>query len=512
MKDELKKINIEIENAEINLAELRRNALKLDFSIQNNIIESNSILNKGDVQNIRAKLEEKEQLFQKTEEFFNVGRWIYYFESKTVEWSDETYKIFEYPDDFQGSLMEFYMSCIDDETASRLLKISTILTGEGEDNVINQSITTPLGNKKLLSFSSSPIKNDAGEVIAVEGLVKDLSDKITGKNGLDKFFNLSHDLHCIVHKDRYFLKVSPSWSKLLGYTEKELLTQSYEEFIHPDDIVDTQTVVDVIYVEGSTLKFENRYIKKSGEVVYLNWNSQVDTETELIYCSARDVTESKLAKEKLLSDLSEKELLLREIHHRVKNNLQIISSLLSLQSKINGDEKHLSELYQDSQNRIQSMAAIHEMFYQSDEIDKIDFGLYMNKLIADLSRSFSSSNKVIDFNIVADPIYVNLDTAIPLGLLVNEVVTNSIKHGCDTKGNVKVFATLDVLKEGSLQLLIGDHGVNSLDDILNSDEEGLGILLINSLVDQIDGEIEQLNNFEGTVFKLIFKNRLNREI
>jgi len=142
-------------------------------------------------------------------------------------------------------------------------------------------------------------------------LVKDLSGKLLCNQALDSFFNLSYDLHCIASPDRYFVKVSPAWSKLLGYTEKELLSRSYMDFIHPDDINDTDGVVEVLNKRGSVFQFENRYITKSGEIVYLNWNSQTDPESELTYCNATDITKSKLDKEALLSDLGNKELLLR---------------------------------------------------------------------------------------------------------------------------------------------------------------------------------------------------------
>jgi len=512
MRSELTKINLEIENTEAKLLELKRTALQLNSSNKKKEGNLNISSNTEDSQRIKVRLEEKEKLFQKTEEFFNVGRWIYYFKDKSVEWSDETYKIFEYPDNYKGSLMEFYMSCIDDETVRRLSEMGGIFIGADENRVINQTIVTPLGNKKLLSFSSTPIYSDAGEIVALEGLVKDLSDKVTGKNGLDNFFNLSFDLHCIVHMDRHFLKVSPSWTKLLGYSEKELLSRSFMELVHPDDMNKTVSTIHDLDVQGAITSFENRYLTKSGNVVYLSWHSRLDEETQLAYCTARDITQSKIAQDELLSDLSEKELLLREIHHRVKNNLQIISSLLSLQAGANSEEKHLNKLYEDSQNRIKSMAAIHEMFYQSDELDKIDFNKYMDKLTGDLSRSFNSLNKTIDFNLNVEPVYVNLDTAIPLGLLINEVVTNSIKHGGDIEGNVRIFIDMVVLNDNRLQLIIGDNGVQSQDDILNQTGGSLGVLLINSLVEQVDGEIEQLKNYEGTVFKLIFKNRLNRKL
>ncbi|HLW29444.1 MAG TPA: histidine kinase dimerization/phosphoacceptor domain -containing protein, partial [Brumimicrobium sp.] len=401
----------------------------------------------------------------------------------------------------------FYLSCIDEKSAERVNQERRRLRTSEEGMMMNHAIDTPKGNRKVLSLTSSPIFNDNREIIGVEGFAKDLTDEISGKKGLDNFFNLSNDLHCIVHKDRYFVKISPAWTKLLGYSEKEMLSHSFLDFIHPDDIKETKAAAEVLDAYGIVTTFENRYLTKSGEVVYLSWNSQVDKESNLSYCTARDITKTKLAQDLLLSDLSEKELLLREIHHRVKNNLQIISSLLSLQAGANSEHEQLTELYEDSRNRIKSMAAIHEMFYQSEELDKIEFGKYLDKLIGDLAKSITSSQKTIDLDIDVEKVYVNLDTAIPLGLLINEIITNSIKHGADRNGEVKIFVKLRIVETDKLELIIGDFGDDSPKDLLVQDNDSLGLMLIKSLVDQINGEVKQLKDYSGTVYKLVFTKR-----
>lgn len=506
MRKELRTLFQEIEATEAKLKHLKEKALKINPAEHSNEKNDDSSLTAEEKELYRLRLKEKELLIQQTQEFSKVGCWKYDFQTEELEWSSETYKIFDYPGKHVGSLNDFYKSCLDEKTATRLLNMSQILRTKPISKRMNQSITTPIGEEKILSFTSTPILSDTNEIVGVEGLVKDISDSITGKSGLDNFFDLSYDLHCIVHWDTYFVKISPSWVKVLGYSEKEILSSSFLDYVHPDDMDDTIAIMKEIDAEGSTTRFRNRYITKSGEVVHLSWNTHLDSETQLAYCTARDVTESKLAQDELLTNLGEKDLLLREIHHRVKNNLQIISSLLSLQSGSNSAEKHLAKLYQDSQNRIQSMASIHEMFYQSEELDKIEFGKYLDKLVGDLTRTFASKNIQIDFSMNITPIHVSLNTAIPLGLIINEVVTNSIKHGGDDKGNVEIFINMEILEDGKLQFTIGDKGINSQSNVLVQSNESLGVLLINSLVEQIDGEIEQLDGLEGTVFKLVFTN------
>lgn len=503
----LLKIIDEIKAAELNLVNLKTQLKNHKPENQLEYIEALENLQKISLVGCIKDLEKSKNQIVKYEEFSKVGTFSYCFINDSLKWSKETYKIYDCPSDYSGSLKDFYLNCLDKSTIDRLPEFFQRFSKCKEEVVINHIIHTPK-RTKLITFTSCPLLNEQNEIIGVEGFVKDLTDQTKDKKGLENFFSLSYDLHCIIHVDRYFIKVSPAWIKLLGYTEQELLSQSYLAFVHPDDVDKTSITLEEFQEISRVSTFENRYLTKSGEVVHLSWNSHFDEETQLAYATARNVTKSKIARDELVNDLSSKELLLREIHHRVKNNLQIITSLLSLQADANNQETHLQELYQDSKNRIQSMAAIHEMFYQSEELDKIEVGKYLIKLIGDLGKSFDIQSRSIDFSSDMETVFVSLDTAIPLGLIINEIITNSIKHGADAEGKVNLFVKIKSLEGDKLQITIGDNGINSFDDILNQNVESLGILLINSLVDQIDGEIEQLSKTLGTVYELTFENRI----
>lgn len=507
MKRDLESLLQEIKNTKERLAFLKSKASELTAHIYDSTTGVYDKENGSDIDQYTVSLLESEIRDRNIEDESQIGIWSYDFESLDLYWSEEVYEIYEYEGGFDGTLADFFMSCMDPVSVSRFRERGVLLRTSKDKQILNQFIITPKGNTKYLSFTSIPILNKKGEITGAEGIVTDLTDRIIGKKGLDNFFNLSSDLHCIVHTDRYFVKVSPAWSKLLGYTEKEILSSSFLDFIHPDDVEKSTFDANDLDPYG-IMTFENRYVTKSGEIVYLSWNSRLDKSSQLAYCTARDITASKKVQEDLLSDLSEKELLLKEIHHRVKNNLQIISSLLSLQAGANRHQKELNKLYEDSRNRIKSMAAIHEMFYQSKELDKIEFGKYLDKLIGDLSKSISSSHKSIDLSLNVESVFVTLDVAIPLGLIINEIVTNAIKHGADENNEVKIFVHLEVVKEGHFELIIGDKGCQGLQDILNEKSESLGVMLINSLVEQINGEIIQLTDYPGTVYKLIFFGRI----
>lgn len=209
-----------------------------------------------------------------------------------------------------------------------------------------------------------------------------------------------------------------------------------------------------------------------------------------------------LAQEKIKQSLKEKEVLLREIHHRVKNNMQIISSLLSLQSNSMLDEKY-KELFKESQNRIISMALIHEKLYLSRDIERIDFKEYID----DLARSLFQSYEVygnIELRINVNDVYLGIDFAIPCGLIINELVTNSIKYGFPDgrKGIISILIKSN--DTGYVELEVNDNGVGIPEGFDISKTTSLGLHLVTLLSDQLNGEISWDGN-DGTKFKIKFK-------
>jgi two-component sensor histidine kinase len=212
------------------------------------------------------------------------------------------------------------------------------------------------------------------------------------------------------------------------------------------------------------------------------------------------LTQKKLDEQIIL--FNEKEVLLKEIHHRVKNNLQIISSLLNLQSSRVTDPGTIQSL-RDSQSRVRSMALIHEKLYQSQSLAKIDFGEYVKSLAGDLFRSYRQSLTGIELNIQTDKVLLELDQAVPCGLILNELITNALKYAFPDGRNGTITVELRAGSEQNINLRVADNGIGMpLDfDILKANS--LGLQLINSLVSQLDGRLE-LGNSQGTDFLVSF--------
>ena len=217
-----------------------------------------------------------------------------------------------------------------------------------------------------------------------------------------------------------------------------------------------------------------------------------------------EASKRKKAEEDLKASLKEKEILMKEIHHRAKNNLTIISSLLNLQSRHINDKEALG-VFRESQNRARSMALIHEKLYRSDDLRKIDFGEYIRSLTIELFNSYRASQG-IELNMDIDNIELDINTAVPLALIVNEIVTNSLKYAFPDKktGNVSVHFAKN---SDEMQLIVEDNGIGFPGDLDFRNTNSLGMQLVTSLTDQIKGSI-RLERDEGTKFIIDFKEKL----
>jgi len=210
----------------------------------------------------------------------------------------------------------------------------------------------------------------------------------------------------------------------------------------------------------------------------------------------REIIERRRAEE-------EKGLLLREIHHRVKNNMQIISSILQLQSGYTKDEQSLATL-RESKNRINAMATIHEKLYQSDSLAKINFQEYIEEMIISLLVTYGVNTGTIEREIDAEGIYFDIDTAIPCGLILNELISNCIRHAFPEGKNGHIKSSIRSDSKGEFTLTVSDNGIGFAEDIDFRHSNTLGLHLLNALTEQLDGTIELERN-KGTTFRVTFR-------
>jgi two-component sensor histidine kinase len=192
----------------------------------------------------------------------------------------------------------------------------------------------------------------------------------------------------------------------------------------------------------------------------------------------------------------------KEIHHRIKNNLQVISSLLDLESDKFEDDAVI-EAFRESQNRVVSMALVHEELYKSQDMESIDFSDYLMKLVNELSYSYMVEKENVKVKLDLDIVFIDMETAIPLGMIVNEIISNSLKHAFAPGEEGEIFVDLD-LTDGKLTLTVGDNGCGLPEDMDITQTESLGLQLVTTLTSQINGSLE-LDRSEGSKFKIKLK-------
>lgn len=219
----------------------------------------------------------------------------------------------------------------------------------------------------------------------------------------------------------------------------------------------------------------------------------------------RDITERKRNEEIIQASLREKEILLREIHHRVKNNMQVISSLLKLQALKVKDNRMLHAL-KDSENRIRTMSLVHETLYRSDTFGSINFQTYLTTLAKSIYQSYADPLKRLDIQIDVTGIHISIEYATTIGLLINELLTNSFKYAFIDRSDGKIIITARALPDNFIELIVKDNGVGIPKDFDWRNTESLGLQLVVTLAEhQLDGSIE-LDTSNGTQFTIRFKN------
>ncbi|WP_396592050.1 sensor histidine kinase [Allomuricauda sp. R78024] len=203
--------------------------------------------------------------------------------------------------------------------------------------------------------------------------------------------------------------------------------------------------------------------------------------------------------------IDEKETLLKEVHHRVKNNLQTVSSLLSLQSRSIADEK-ISSIIKSSQNRVVSMAMVHEMLYKRDDyLSKIELKPYVKELCEYLVRSVKGNTNNVKVKLDIDENKLSIDTVIPLGLIINETITNALKYGIKEDKAGEILISLRKLSDKRYEMYIGDNGIGYSDDIDPKTSKSLGLKLIYNLARQLRGSITRDSEKKGTYYRMEFE-------
>ncbi len=224
---------------------------------------------------------------------------------------------------------------------------------------------------------------------------------------------------------------------------------------------------------------------------------------------AAEILERRRAEQQIQASLDEKEVLLKEIHHRVKNNLQIISSLINLQSTYVEDPRSL-EIFEDSKMRIRSMALIHENLYRSEDLARIEFGGYIRTLVGQLAQIYRSSASGVKLDLDIGDALLNIETAVPCGLIVTELVSNALKYAFPDGGSGRITVELLVLDNDMFELTVADDGIGFDPAAATDSGKTFGLQLVDTLVEQMEAS-KTVDGTNGTLFSIRFSELKYRE-
>lgn len=376
--------------------------------------------------------------------------------------------------------------------------------------------TSPDGGVRYFDTIKSPIFNTEGQVVMTVGVSRDATERKQSEKALreseERFRQLAENIQdsfwLVTTELTDILYLSPAYEQIWGRSREELYANNcnWLEWIHPEDQHLLLSTVPRL-LQGHSTSAEYRIVWPDGTIRWVCDRAfPILDESGKVYRIAgicEDISDRKLSEARIQSALREKEILLKEIHHRVKNNMQVISSLLQLQAQYIEDEDTLS-LFEESQTRIHSMALIHEQLYQSEHLDRIDLQPYVENLVANLSQSFGCYSRSICINLNVDPISLNIETAIPCGLIINELASNSLKYAFNPGRAGEISIDLHQIGTQQFHLRIRDNGTGFPEGFDVENTETLGLRLVRMLTRQLDGSLS-IDSQYGTCYDINFK-------
>ncbi len=362
------------------------------------------------------------------------------------------------------------------------------------------------GTEFAAEISLSPVTGKAGTVVAVA--IRDVTDRKRAEAKFRALVEAAPDATVIVDTAGVISLVNSQTERVFGYPRTELVGQPVEMLL-PERFHDKHAQHRARYARdprvrpmGVGLELLGR--RRSGDEFPVEISlSPLQTEDGMLFLAAiRDITDRKQADEKVRASLREKEVLLQEIHHRVKNNLQVTSSMLKLQSSY-VDNPAAKEMFVEGQNRIRSMALVHEKLYRSSELSRVDLGDYVQELASLLFRSFGVDRRRITLTVEATHEFLAIDKAVPCGLILNELLSNCLKHAFpgDRAGQITVRIAREA--SGALTFAVYDDGVGLPPELDIMRADTLGLQLVKTLVEQLQAQLD-VDRSHGTEVRIRF--------
>jgi len=441
----------------------------------------------------------------------HVGNWEYNIVTNNFLGSDEAKRIYGFdPNQSDFSSDEVY-KCIPER--ERIEKAMVDLIQEGKEYNLEFKIHPRNSHVPKIIWSIAELKKDEnGNPLIVTGVIQDITERIRIEEALREsetkyrqMIENTHDIIYIMTPEGVLVYVSQSWTRLLGHPVADIEGHSFIEFVHPDDLPPCYEFLHQVVKKGLRQEgVEYRVRHFNGDWLWHTSSASPIMNNEGVitgfYGIARDITKRRQAEEEIKRQLSEKEILLKEVHHRIKNNIASIEGLLSLQAASTHNVEVKAAL-NESISRIQSIRVLYEKLMISNNYQDVSIKNYIDSLIDSLVEVFPDSiNVSIERNI--KDFTLSSKKAIPVGILINELMTNVFKYAFNNKDRKNVI--IEIMKsENQVTLIIKDNGIGINDKIDGNKSPGFGLTIVRMLAEQLKGTFT-MENDNGTKSVLKF--------
>ena len=377
------------------------------------------------------------------------------------------------------------------------------------------------GQIRWIRDRAFPVYNEAGDVYRIAGIAEDITERKQAELALaenniilQSIIDSTPDVVFVKDLQGRTVIVNDAFADFFNRPKAELLGKADAELWPTEMVTHIQEIDSRIMALGRAETFEEPVPAPEGVRTYLTtkfpWRNSHGDVIGLIGM-ARDITERKQAEEQIQASLRQKELLLREIHHRIKNNLQVVSSLLMLQADTTADP-HTHKVLQDSQERVAAIALVHEALYRSADLERIDLSEYVQDLLEQIFYSYQGSERGILLQLELEPVWLNLETVLPCALILNELLVNALKHGFPDQRSGQISVSLNCYEQ-MITLSVADDGIGLPPDLDCRQSSSLGLQLVHDLTEQLDGSLtiaSAQSHPQGTCFTIRFQELFYR--
>lgn len=388
---------------------------------------------------------------------------------------------------------------------------------------------TKEGNIVTVQFSVNPIvdNNEITGFLAIQSDISELKQmEMELLSSLDEKENLLHEVRknemmmdqlfknspvgiTLIDNDNCIVDINSKFSEIFGYNKEEIIGKELDALLSPLKLHDeAEEITDSVF-NGNSFQTETIRRTKSGKEIPVLVGGvpvEVDGKIVAVFAIYVDVSKQHYYQRKIENSLHEKEVLLQEVHHRVKNNLAVVSGMLQLQ-RFSAENPEVSKLLMDSEGRIHAMALIHEMLYQNESLSNIDFKTFTKELCASVEKNKIPDDKTIRCSLKSDPVFMNVNQAVPAGLIMNEILSNAFQHAFNDRDEGSVNIGIKEA-DGIIKITVSDdgNGFNPEDINLKNHSNSMGMTIIKTLVDQLKAEWSVTQD-NGTVIEFSFSKK-----